>query len=99
MDPRDGGTRRLIALPMVRVLERRSGGDRFHFHVLVGGFRSRMAHWGQRWEQLGGLLYSRSKFGVPLSLAHLVLIWLAFSRVNICDLRQGEVKKEFCHLR
>ena len=37
MDPRDGGTRRLIALPMVRVLERRSGGDRFHFHVLVGG--------------------------------------------------------------
>ena len=84
---------------MVRVLERRSGGDRFHFHVLVGGLLQPDGALGSALGAAGGLLYSRSKIGVPLSLAHLVLIWLAFSRVNICDLTQGEVKKEFCHLR
>ena len=37
-----------------RVLEQGSGGDNFHFHAVIGGFRSRMAHWGKRWEELGG---------------------------------------------
>ncbi len=38
----------------VRVLERGKNGDHLHFHLLVGGFRNRMAHWGRRWEELGG---------------------------------------------
>ena len=38
----------------VRVLERGAYGDNFHLHVLVGGFRNRMADWGRRWERLGG---------------------------------------------
>jgi hypothetical protein len=38
----------------VRVLEEGARGDHLHFHVVIGGFRSRMAHWGRRWEELGG---------------------------------------------
>jgi hypothetical protein len=38
----------------VRALERGRDGDHLHFHALVGGFRNRKAHWGRRWEQLGG---------------------------------------------
>jgi len=38
----------------VRVLEKGESGNHFHFHLLVGGFRNRMATWGRRWEQLGG---------------------------------------------
>lgn len=37
-----------------RVLESGRQGDHLHFHSVVGGFRNRMAHWGRRWEQLGG---------------------------------------------
>jgi hypothetical protein len=38
----------------VRVLERGAIGDHLHFHAVIGGFRSRMAHWCKRWEELGG---------------------------------------------
>jgi hypothetical protein len=37
-----------------RVVEKGSCGDNLHVHVLVGGFRNRIAHWSRRWEELGG---------------------------------------------
>jgi hypothetical protein len=38
----------------IRVLEHGRDGDHLHIHALIGGFRNRKAHWGRRWEKLGG---------------------------------------------
>jgi RNA recognition motif. (a.k.a. RRM, RBD, or RNP domain) len=37
-----------------RVLERGSGGNNIHFHVLIGGLRDREKFWAQKWNALGG---------------------------------------------
>jgi hypothetical protein len=50
MAEREGSSR----FRWARVLEQGIGGDHFHFHAVIGGVRSRMAHWGKRWQQLGG---------------------------------------------
>jgi hypothetical protein len=37
-----------------RVLERGTLGTNLHFHVLVGGLKSRRTRWASRWSELGG---------------------------------------------
>jgi hypothetical protein len=56
----------------VRVLEEGASGDHFHFHSVIGGFRSRTAHWTKRWAELGGEAliesYNPEEEGIPYIL-------------------------------